>query len=78
MSNLELNGISNIIQIQVKPSNATQPIYLNTSPVAIKGNTGENGLSAYEVAVKNGFVGNEQDWLDSLRINNIEWNSNNW
>lgn len=27
---------------------------------------GDDGLSAYEVAVENGFVGSEQDWLDSL------------
>ncbi len=28
---------------------------------------GENGLSAYEIAVKNGFEGSEQEWLDSLK-----------
>lgn len=28
---------------------------------------GENGLSAYEIAVKNGFQGSEQEWLDSLK-----------
>ncbi len=27
---------------------------------------GEQGLSAYEVAVKNGFEGTEQEWLESL------------
>jgi hypothetical protein len=26
------------------------------------------GLSAYEVAVKNGFKGTEEEWLESLRI----------
>lgn len=31
------------------------------------GETGENGLSAYEVAVKNGFNGSEQEWLESLK-----------
>ncbi len=30
------------------------------------GGAGADGLSAYEVAVQNGFVGTEQDWLDSL------------
>lgn len=29
--------------------------------------TSKNGLSAYEVAVKNGFTGTEIQWLDSLR-----------
>ncbi len=28
---------------------------------------GGNGLSAYEVAVKNGFIGTEAEWLESLR-----------
>ena len=28
---------------------------------------GDEGLSAYEVAVKNGFIGDEEEWLDSLR-----------
>ena len=27
---------------------------------------GLSGLSAYEVAIKNGFVGTEAEWLDSL------------
>lgn len=30
------------------------------------GGTGANGKSAYEVAVMNGFVGTEQEWLASL------------
>lgn len=30
------------------------------------GPTGPEGLSAYEVAVENGYVGTEQDWLESL------------
>lgn len=35
-----------------------------------KGETGENGkdgLSAYEIALKNGFIGTEDEWLVSLR-----------
>lgn len=32
------------------------------------------GLSAYEVAVKNGFVGTEQEWLDSLMGESVEVN----
>ena len=27
---------------------------------------GEDGLSAYEIAVQNGFTGTEQEWLDSF------------
>lgn len=32
-----------------------------------KGDKGDQGLSAYEVAVKNGYVGTEQEWLESLK-----------
>lgn len=32
-----------------------------------EGPTGQDGKSAYEVAVDNGFVGNETEWLNSLR-----------
>ena len=31
-----------------------------------KGDQGDDGDSAYQVAVKNGFTGTEQEWLDSL------------
>lgn len=31
------------------------------------GGTGADGKSAYEIAVANGFVGTEQEWLDSLK-----------
>lgn len=33
----------------------------------INKNGGNNGLSAYEVAVKNGFKGDETEWLESLK-----------
>lgn len=29
---------------------------------------GKDGDSAYKIAVENGFVGSEQDWLDSLKV----------
>jgi len=35
--------------------------------VETSGAQGKDGASAYEVAVANGFVGTEQDWLDSLK-----------
>lgn len=31
------------------------------------GTDGKDGLSAYEVAVRNGFTGTEDEWLASLR-----------
>lgn len=33
---------------------------------------GQNGKSAYEIAVENGFVGTEQEWLDSLGGGNAD------
>ena len=33
----------------------------------VNGTNGTNGLSAYQVAVANGFVGTEQAWLDSIK-----------
>lgn len=45
-----------------------QPILeLNVSPVAIKGDKGDEGISAYDVAVSMGFIGTQQEWLDSFR-----------
>lgn len=35
-------------------------------PQGPAGPAGPQGLSAYEVALANGFVGTEQEWLDSL------------
>jgi len=32
---------------------------------------GEDGLSAYEVAVDNGFVGTEVEWLESLEVKGV-------
>lgn len=36
-------------------------------PAGTNGTNGTNGLSAYQVAVANGFVGNEAAWLLSLK-----------
>jgi serine protease Do len=35
-----------------------------------QGNQGSQGKSAYEIACDNGFVGTEQEWLDSLKGSN--------
>ena len=35
----------------------------------IKGDKGDTGLSAYELAIANGFEGSQEDWLKSLRGN---------
>lgn len=42
----------------------------------IQGPPGPPGLSAYQVAVQNGFGGTEQDWLNSLE--NTQWIITDW
>ena len=37
-----------------------------TGPMGPAGPSGADGKSAYEVAIDNGFIGTEQEWLDSL------------
>lgn len=40
-----------------------------------KGDKGEKGESAYQLAIQNGFIGTEQEWLESLKK---QWNSTSW
>lgn len=44
--------------------------------IYIQGSPGPPGKSAYQVAVQNGFVGTEQDWLNSLE--NTQWIITDW
>ena len=43
------------------------PIQLNVNLPNVKGDAGKDGDSAYLTAVKNGFVGTEREWLESLK-----------
>ena len=45
------------------------PIQLNVNMPNVKGEAGKDGDSAYLTAVKNGFVGTEREWLESLKAN---------
>lgn len=36
-------------------------------PEGLQGERGQDGKSAYEIAVKNGYIGNEKEWLYSLK-----------
>lgn len=36
--------------------------------VEVIGNNGEDGKSAYQIAVENGFEGTEEEWLESLKV----------
>lgn len=46
-----------------------------TGAGALKGERGETGDSAYEIAKKNGFVGTEEEWLESLKMDVTELES---
>lgn len=43
---------------------------VEAGPPGPAGDDGEDGKSAYQIAVENGFVGSEQQWLESLKGQN--------
>lgn len=47
-------------------------ISIEVQDVAIPGQQGVQGLSNYEIAVNNGFIGTEAQWLASLVVSNID------
>ena len=51
----------NKIQIVVKPNYEEQTIKVSS--------IGRPGESAYQIAVANGFIGTEQEWIDSINPN---------
>ena len=80
MTEVIINQLGNIEIIPSSPP----VIELSVNPVAFEVNlnpvpiNGVNGKSAYEIALDNGFVGTEQEWLDSLKTDTLQWNSTNW
>lgn len=42
-------------------------VYLNDFVMGVAGEAGKRGKSAFEIAVRNGFIGTEVEWLDSLK-----------
>lgn len=55
-----------VVQSQLDPPSVVVQSQLASLSLDAGGGTGEDGASAYEVAVANGFVGDEAAWLDSL------------
>lgn len=45
---------------------------ITLTPEQIANLKGENGLSAYQIAVNNGFEGSQSEWLDSLKCSVTE------
>lgn len=72
---IEVKSQVNHVAVYVEPPLL---IVVNTAlagprgPNGTDGENGEQGLSAYQVAVNNGFEGTEEEWLESLRGGNGE------
>lgn len=52
-----------ILEMETIEVNITE----ETLQIQIEGGIGASGLSAYQIAVKNGFTGTEAEWLESLK-----------
>lgn len=57
---MEITFTQNVNQFDV--SFTSQPIIFETT----FSNLGQQGFSAYEIAVQNGFVGTQAEWLESF------------
>jgi hypothetical protein len=58
-----------IESVNITVSDLEQSITLEVSEI---GTQGLQGISAYDVAIKNGYIGNEEEWLLSLRGNKMD------
>ena len=47
------------------------PVYPILKLNNVNNGSGQNGLSAYEIAVQNGFVGTQSQWLESLKATGV-------
>lgn len=57
--------------VHVHPMRPPKVVERNKFKLTIKGTqgvAGADGLSAYQIAVKNGFEGTEEEWLASLNV----------
>lgn len=66
--NVEIFITKDVNSIQTTEVNEYRDIEVHRD----KGDTGENGLSAYELAVLNGFTGTVTEWLESLEADITE------
>lgn len=62
--NIQENIVSSPIQIEY----VTLSYSINVEEVKIPG---PSGKSAYEIAIQNGFIGTESQWLESLKLNTL-------
>jgi hypothetical protein len=74
---VETPVISATFDLTVDESGVIVDEYLQQIAKGEQGEQGIEGKSAYEIAVQNGFIGNEQEWLDSLE-GKVSWETSNW
>ena len=65
-----LTATQNVDQFRVVVSESTSTIRVTAASLGV------SGLSAYDIAVVNGFVGTQQQWLQSLQGQNSTANRN--
>jgi hypothetical protein len=70
--NLEIVETCEVVVLEIIET--IENVVLEIKDVGIKG---DNGKSAYQLAVSNGFVGTEQEWLESLK-GEVLWQTSNW
>lgn len=67
------------MQYEKDTTKITLKISMSTGRAGFKisaaGPKGDPGKSAYEIAVKNGFIGTEQEWLESLKVSSESYDS---
>jgi hypothetical protein len=63
---VEIQEIANGVGIAIDSIVTSYTVEVDSSAGISLGKAGSDGDSAYDVAVNNGFVGTEQEWLDSL------------
>ena len=79
---INANGISDIYKTETNGLVDTYTIVLDDGTTktftVTNGTIGHDGMSAYDIAINNGFVGTEKDWLNSLKDNVIpDYDENN-
>lgn len=73
VATINYNPITGVLSIGVpqglKGDAFTYSDFTQEQLIELKGLKGDDGLSAYEIAVSKGFVGTELQWIDSLSAN---------
>ena len=55
------------LTVEVEVQDTSFSVALSSFEVEVNTNQGAAGLTAYQIALNNGFSGTEQEWLDSLQ-----------